>query len=272
MMKKKFALILSVFFTCCVFAQQMSMEQYLANEALLKIGEASFQSRCSGCHGAKGDAASASPLLNPKPRNFTSGTFKFRSTANGELPTDADLVRTITFGVIGTSMPGFDLVSQTEILGLVQYIKTLSPVWKERTDPRIPLNLPPIPKEMFQKRTAFLKAAEQGREIYKTSCMLCHGPAGKGDGPAAEGQTDEWDQPIKPSNLTLPHIKSGYGAEDIYRVLATGLNGTPMAAFADTLGVDNTWKIVAYIMYLRAEKAGIYNPGTIPAIEPTKDN
>ena len=42
-----------------------------------------------------------------KPRDFTKGIFKFRTTPLGSLPTEADLMRTIRTGVSGTMMPTF---------------------------------------------------------------------------------------------------------------------------------------------------------------------
>ena len=69
-------------------------------------GAALYQQRCASCHGrnGRGDGEYAG-LLNPRPRDFTSGRFKFRSTDIGKLPTDDDLARSIADGLHGTSMP-----------------------------------------------------------------------------------------------------------------------------------------------------------------------
>src|SRR4051794_19592405 len=71
-------------------------------------GKTIYDQRCVQCHGAdgRGDGAAA-PVLQPRPRDFTSAKFKLRTTENGSLPTDDDLIRTITFGIPGTSMPGW---------------------------------------------------------------------------------------------------------------------------------------------------------------------
>jgi hypothetical protein len=42
-----------------------------------------------------------------RPRDFAAAQFKSRTTETGSLPTDDDLIRTITDGVPGTSMPGW---------------------------------------------------------------------------------------------------------------------------------------------------------------------
>ena len=50
-----------------------------------------FNRHCAACHGPKGDGQGpAAYLLSPKPRDFTSGTYKFRSTPSGSPPTDGD--------------------------------------------------------------------------------------------------------------------------------------------------------------------------------------
>src|SRR5437773_11859503 len=59
-------------------------------------GKAVYVKWCAGCHGdgGAGDGPSAAHML-PRPRNFTGAIYKIRSTASGQLPTDADLMRAI---------------------------------------------------------------------------------------------------------------------------------------------------------------------------------
>lgn len=258
--------LLSLLGLATTASAQMSMEQFLTNQNLVQLGQESYVKRCSGCHGLNGDATSASPFLNPKPRNFTTGTFKFRSTPNGSLPTDQDLYRTITMGVLGTSMPSFKMVPETEKVALVQYIKTLSPIWKDLKEPPQPVTLPAPPDGLFTQKSVFLARAKSGREMYAKSCALCHGHDGRGFGPAAATLQDEWGNPTTPVDFTKPYVRSGYDARDIYRVMKTGLNGTPMAAFYEALGEEKTWDVVAYVMYIRGEAAGIYPKGTLEPI------
>src|SRR5438128_12586587 len=63
---------------------------------------------CAGCHGedGKGDGPAAAYML-PRPRDFTGAVYQIRTTANGQLPTDADLMRSIDDGLFGTAMPGW---------------------------------------------------------------------------------------------------------------------------------------------------------------------
>ncbi|MEK7386851.1 MAG: c-type cytochrome, partial [candidate division NC10 bacterium] len=68
-------------------------------------GKSVYEKKCASCHGDKGDGKGpAADLLVPKPRDFTTGVYKIRTTAN-KAPTDQDLFKIITDGMPGTSMP-----------------------------------------------------------------------------------------------------------------------------------------------------------------------
>src|SRR5438309_11970796 len=97
------------------------------SEVLLARGRAVCAQRCIGCHGAKGDGNGvAATFLSPRPRDFTLGAFKFRTTPSGSLPTDGDLFRTITRGVRWTPMPPWHEVPENDRLAVVQYLKSFS--------------------------------------------------------------------------------------------------------------------------------------------------
>ncbi|QDV70652.1 Cytochrome c [Rosistilla carotiformis] len=82
-----------------------------------------FRKHCSQCHGISGDGnGPASSLLNPYPRDFRMGVFKFKSTQYGAKPTVDDLVRTLRQGMPGTSMPSFHLYPAEDLTALAQYV------------------------------------------------------------------------------------------------------------------------------------------------------
>ncbi|TJW41079.1 MAG: cytochrome-c oxidase, partial [Mesorhizobium sp.] len=71
-------------------------------------GREVYERRCIGCHGVNGDGngPAATFLYKQRPRSFAAAVFKFRLTKE-PLPTDGDLLRTITRGVRGTAMPAW---------------------------------------------------------------------------------------------------------------------------------------------------------------------
>src|ERR1041384_4807821 len=92
-------------------------------------GKTIYDSRCVQCHGIDGRGnGAAAPVLMPRPRDFAAAQFKLRTTETGSLPTDDDLIRTITYGVPGTSMPGWQkFLSTSDIATVATYIKSFSP-------------------------------------------------------------------------------------------------------------------------------------------------
>jgi len=83
--------------------------------------------------------------------------------------------------------------------------------------------------------------------LFQANCASCHGPAADGKGAAALALKDIWGQPARPSDLRQPHLRCGDRAEDIYRVLATGLNGTAMVSFESLLSAEQRWEVIAWI-------------------------
>src|SRR5580765_1585133 len=91
------------------------------------IGQNLYQQHCAACHGVKGEGdGPAAVWLYPKPRRFTSGLFKIKSTPAGFLPTDEDLFQTVTRGMPGSSMPSFTYLNEQERRDVVQFVKTLT--------------------------------------------------------------------------------------------------------------------------------------------------
>jgi mono/diheme cytochrome c family protein len=86
-----------------------------------------YREHCAHCHGITGDGAGpTAAFLNPYPRDYRRGTFKFKSTPVGSKPTHSDLKKIIVEGIPGTAMPSFLLLPEQEIEALVQYVKYLS--------------------------------------------------------------------------------------------------------------------------------------------------
>ncbi len=94
-----------------------------------KIGIARglYREHCIHCHGMTGDGFGPTAVfLNPYPRDYRMGIFKFKSTGKGLKPTHADLVRVLREGIAGTAMPSFKVLDEDEIEAMVHYIRYLS--------------------------------------------------------------------------------------------------------------------------------------------------
>ncbi len=86
-----------------------------------------YREHCAHCHGISGDGAGPTAgYLNPYPRDFRLGKFKYKSTKLGQPPTDDDLSRIIRNGVPGTAMPSFRTIDDDDVAALIGYVKYLS--------------------------------------------------------------------------------------------------------------------------------------------------
>jgi cytochrome c oxidase cbb3-type subunit I/II len=219
-----------------------------SSQELLTLGREVYNTRCVGCHGKTGDGNGvAATFLSPRPRNFTLGVFKFRTTQSGSLPTDGDLYRTVTRGVRWTAMPTWHELPDKERLAVVTFIKTFSSRWKdEQPEPAATINDPP-------KATPALVA--RGKDLYvKAKCFQCHGDGGKGDGVSAPDLTDDLKFPIRPADFTRGQFKGGSTVRDIFRTMTLGLDGTPMPSFGDSMSEEERWAISYFVLSLSAWK------------------
>ncbi|HKC99815.1 MAG TPA: cytochrome c, partial [Methylomirabilota bacterium] len=157
-------------------------------------GKAVYQLKCIGCHGEKGDGKGpAAELLMPKPRDFTTGIYKIRTTAN-KVPSDQDLFRIITDGMPGTSMPSWAVLPDRDRWNLVAYIKAFAADKFKEAPKKLDL-----PKEV----SSSAESIKRGKEMFEAiECNKCHGTEGRADGPSRAELKDEWGHPIPPANLT----------------------------------------------------------------------
>jgi len=95
-------------------------------------GRTLFAQHCALCHGGDGSGNGlASPAINPKPRDFTTGRFYIDASANGETGEGVDLARVILHGPAafgGTSaMTGWrETLSDDDVRNLIAHIRTLA--------------------------------------------------------------------------------------------------------------------------------------------------
>jgi mono/diheme cytochrome c family protein len=175
----------------------------------------------------------------PRPRDFSSGIFKYKSTAAGEPPTDTDLVRTVRDGLPASAMPYFaGLLSTDELAAVVQQVKSFSAVFARPGRPiEIPTSIPNSPESVARGKALY---ASQG-------CAACHGNAGRGGQSFDDGSGHQ----VFARDLTAPWtFRGGSRAEDIWLRLTTGMMPGPMPAYADVLSADARWDLANFIVSL----------------------
>lgn len=226
------------------------------NEASVEAGKPLYLKYCAGCHGDEGEGNGGSaPYLDPRPRDFTRSLFKFRSTQSGELPTDEDLYRTISRGATGTAMPAWGegprRLTEAERWQIVYYLKKLGgeDFEDEDFDPYkalVPYPQPPgeTAERIANGKTIFADETQGG-------CIKCHGPSGRGNGKEAGTQEDDWGDAIMPADMTKGwRYKNGTSVREIYRTFSTGMTGTPMPGYGETLSDGDRWSLAYYVRSL----------------------
>jgi mono/diheme cytochrome c family protein len=221
-------------------------DQDLGTDAQRESGKTLYLRYCSQCHGDKGDGAGyATPHLNPRPRDFTTGKFKVRSTPSGALPSHQDLLNIIRRGMPYTSMPAWPSLTDAEVSDLAYFIKTFSAEFSNAQNVPQPIELPSAPSSTNE-------SIELGKKLYEDNgCIKCHGPLGRGDGPSAPTLVDDLGYRIRAADLAQRWtFRGGSSREDIFRTMTTGFNGTPMPSFADALPPEQRWAITDFIASL----------------------
>lgn len=228
-----------------------------ADDAVTPAVRDAYVKRCSWCHGLEGAGdGPAAGYLNPAPRDFTLGMYKWKTTPYDEYsPSETDLERMIAGGSKGgwdglneTSMPGWsDTLGRQEIRDIGAYIKTFA-------------SLGPIVKKEIEAPTGMKGASkdiiEQGRKLFLDRCSECHGELGRGD--ATKRLKDDWGGRTWPRNLTKDWtFRAGSEVKDIYRRIIAGIPGTQMPSFADPqskkrLSDEEAWAVASYAKTLNA--------------------
>ena len=229
----------------------------VAQDSDAERGEEIYAKRCIGCHGEEGDGVGAADeRLNPPPRDFSLGLYKFKTTAfDDDIPNDGDLLRMIRNGMPGTAMPGWsDVLSEQEILDLVAYIKTFAGLEEEEATIQIDYG-----SQIASSEDSIAK----GRPLFEDRCAECHGKSGKGT--ATKKLKNDDGARTWPRNLTKPWtFRASNDPRDIFTRATVGIPGTQMPSFADpkskkVLTIEERWHIANYVASL-AKTAELVRP------------
>ncbi len=255
-------------------------------------GKELYQLRCMVCHGETGMGdGPAADYLYPKPRDFSLGLFKFK-TSPGTLPArDEDLFDTIKFGLNHTGMPGWrSLMNDKQISSLIPVIKsfdiaaTWSPEEAEdedfddegrylKTDFTVITEIEPVTGQIAYSE----ESLKQGKKRFNKACKECHGDLGRGNILSGKRLEDDWGFRIWPRNLTQPwswrvsnitedDTEAGKAKDEtirkIYQRLSIGIPGTPMPSHRaveegnkDPLSLEDRWHVANYVYSLRVKAA-----------------
>lgn len=90
--------------------------------------------------------------------------------------------------------------------------------------------------------------AAHGKQVFQTSCAMCHGAEGKGDGVAGASLNP------KPRNLVEGKWKKGGTSLGLYDVIQNGIPGGSMAAWKSSIKKGDRWALVVYIRSITQNK------------------
>lgn len=308
-------------------------DQFVVGGNVLKHGRKLYARHCQHCHGISGDGdGPTAKYLNPRPRDYRLGIFKFTSTKSGEKASRDDLRRIVAQGIPGTYMPAFvPMLKDGELVAIIEYIRWLAlrgeverqmlvelkgdyPADRAKREAKeTGVSTSEIEKQIDAQLNEYVKSGlpgflqevagdladkwnaaeeegaavippvaripdspesrERGKKLFfgnDAKCANCHGAAGRGNGPQTEdfaknprtgefyaerGLHDDWDQLIKPRDLTRGIYRGGRRPIDVYRRISEGIKGTPMPGGSKSLKPDQIWDLVNYVMSIPFESS-----------------
>ncbi len=228
-----------------------------------------FRRQCLQCHGLSGDGRGPTgPWIDPHPRDFRRGAFKFVSTGDGMKPRRADLLRTLREGLRGTAMPAFGLLPDADREALAAFVvflsvrgqvefQTLAALAEEETGeagtegdvpgyargrltailgdwekaeatPLAPV--PPFPDDGARQAPDYLASVGRGHELFVAEAGAGCAKCHENYGRAAALKYDVWGTAVRPPDLTQAKPKGGDRAEDLAARVRFGIAPVGMPA------------------------------------------
>jgi cytochrome c len=216
-----------------------------SSDPAARRGWITYQRSCSWCHGRSGDGRGPSAHLFPNAAtNFTTGVYKCRTTPTGALPTNDDLYHSVWHGMRGTGMPPFLALGAMQIDELVVALKRFSSRFQNQPAGQ-PIVVPAEPADDAA-------SISRGAQLYdRLKCANCHGWHGEG-GPGAANLHNNDGSPAHVTDFTQrDSLKCGESNARMYATLMTGMDGSPMASYAEAITPEEAWDLVHYVTSLR---------------------
>ncbi len=220
----------------------------MGQDDTLQRGRRIYMDSCSPCHGisGKGDGIAAYNLI-VKPRDFTQGRYKIKSTADGELPLHEDLYTTLGIGMgQRNTMPAWAAMRTGDKEAVLVYIESLYPRFAAEAD-RSPKIIPMPVSAPFMNA----QSIRRGKGLYADlECRKCHGSGGQGDGPSTATLRDERGNKITPPDLSKPWLFIGGSSRlELYRTINTGIAGSAMPSLHEMIPDEMIWDLTDYIYH-----------------------
>ena len=129
---------------------------------------------------------------------------------------------------------GLGIVAAALVLPLRTHADPAPEEWK--APPRAARKKNPIPSDET--------SLAAGKVVFTAQCLSCHGPAGRGDGPAAK------DLNPKPRNLSEAAIQSQTDGAIFWKITE---GRKPMPTFDKLITDDERWNVVNFVRTLAAK-------------------
>lgn len=231
-----------------------------------------YERFCLACHGARGDGRGpATPWLDPAPRDFTAGWFKWGGTADARDPAPGAIADVIRWGAPGTAMHGFAAaLTDPQIDQLADLVRVLAG--------HDPLDLAPAARAGYGvpilDPAGKREQLARGRALWtQLGCVACHGEGGRGDGPGAAGLRDASGAAHPPPDLTAGPVRRPRAEDDLAAreaaaldVIVHGVGGTAMPGFDGAAPLSDLIALAAHVVSLgpaTTEAIGDLSPATI---------
>jgi mono/diheme cytochrome c family protein len=206
-------------------------------EAVMEGRKVFLQYGCAGCHGMGGGGGMGKPL-NDDEWKFGSDDQTLFKLIRGEIPQQT------MPSAIGKNL------TDDEVWKVLLYVRSVYQGDPSKINWVVP---PPVTAEM-------LAAANQqggdpiaaGKQIFMQICTPCHGPEGKGDGPAAASFE------TKPRNLTDPAYMATMNDRYMFELISRGgiaMGKSPLMPAQSGLGAQEIGNVVAFVKTLSASPA-----------------